>query len=256
MTHWNPRSYLHFGDERTRPSIDLASRIAIETPETIIDLGCGPGNSTQVLRQRWPQACITGLDSSVEMIDTARTEYPNEQWVLSDIKEWCPGNTFNVVFSNAALQWIPDHGHLVERLFGYVADGGALAFQIPSADFALVRILIHEIAIDGPWASRMAGPLHALTMEPPSFYYDHLSPLARSVDIWETEYFHVMTSPLAIVDWIASTGLRPFLKEIESESEADQFVTKLRQRINEAYLVRPDGQVLFPFKRTFVIAYS
>lgn len=252
---WSPSDYMRFGDERTRPSIDLASRIAVERPASVIDLGCGPGNSTRVLRQRWPEAHVVGLDSSSEMIDAARREEPLEEWLVSGIEDWVPAAPFDVVFSNAALQWLPNHCALVERLFEAVAPGGALAFQIPSATFAAVRELIHAIALDGPWTSRMGGPLGELTMEAPSVYYDCLSPRARSIDLWETEYFHVMDSAPAIVDWIASTGLRPFLAALESEEETRAFVTRLNEMVRETYLPQRDGRVLFPFKRTFLIAY-
>jgi trans-aconitate 2-methyltransferase len=255
MSPWDPSGYMRFGDERTRPSIDLASRIAVESPSSVIDLGCGPGNSTRILQQRWPSARVTGLDSSPQMIGAAREEHPEGEWLHSAIEDWCPAATFDVIFSNAALQWLADHGPLVGRLFGHVSPGGALAFQIPSADYALVRVLIHEIALDGPWAPGMAAPLGALTMESPSFYYDHLAPAARALDIWETEYFHVMDSPSAIVDWITSTGLRPFLDALASEGESDQFVARLHERVGQSYSTRTDGRVLFPFKRTFVIAY-
>lgn len=256
MSTWDPSEYMRFGDERTRPSVDLMARIAVERPSRVIDLGCGPGNSTQVLRMRWPEASIIGLDSSAQMIETAQRDHPDEEWILSAIEDWHPATPFDVVFSNAALQWVPDHGPLVERLFGSVSAGGALGFQIPSADFALVRTLIHEIALDGPWAPRMAGPLGALTMELPEFYYDRLAAGARSLDIWETEYVHVLESPPAIVDWMASTGLRPFLSALDSEEEADEFVARLRERVRESYPAQLDGRVLFPFRRTFVIAYA
>jgi trans-aconitate 2-methyltransferase len=246
---------MRFGDERTRPSVDLASRIAVERPSSVIDLGCGPGNSTRVLRQRWPEAHVIGLDSSPQMIDAAREQEPLEEWVVSSIQDWAPAVPFDVVFSNAALQWLPDHCALVERLFDAVAPEGALGFQIPSAKFAAVRGLIHGIALDGPWASRMGGPLGELTMESPAAYYDCLSPHARSVDIWETEYFHVMDSAPAIVDWIASTGLRPFLAVLETEEESQSFVSRLNEMVRETYPPQRDGRVLFPFKRTFVVAY-
>ena len=123
MTSWNPDSYMRFGDERTRPSLDLAARIAVERPSTVIDLGCGPGNSTRVLRQRWPEAHVVGLDSSAEMIDAARAEEPDEEWLLSGIEDWAPDAPFDVVFSNAALQWLSGHGALVESLLRNVGDG-------------------------------------------------------------------------------------------------------------------------------------
>jgi trans-aconitate 2-methyltransferase len=136
-----------------------------------------------------------------------------------------------------------------------VAEGGALAFQIPSADFAAVRGLIHDIALEGPWAPRMAIPLGVLTMEAPGLYYDCLAPLASSVDMWQTEYFHVLDSAEAIVDWIASTGLRPFLEVLESEQEKQQFLALLRDRVCSTYPQQKDGRVLFSFKRIFVVAY-
>jgi trans-aconitate 2-methyltransferase len=253
--NWDPSEYLRFGDERTRPSIDLAARIAVESPSRIIDLGCGPGNSTRVLRARWPEAHVLGLDCSSDMIEAARADEPDEEWVLAGIEGWSADEAFDVVFSNAALQWLPDHGPLVERLFGAVAPGGALAFQIPSATFAAVQTLIRGVALEGPWAPRMSGPLGELTMETPSFYYDHLAARARSLDIWETEYFHVRDSAPAIVDWIASTGLRPFLAALESGDETRAFLAGLHERVASTYPPRRDGRVLFPFKRTFVVAY-
>jgi trans-aconitate 2-methyltransferase len=255
MESWNPGEYMRFGDERTRPSLDLVARIAVDSPSRVIDLGCGPGNSTRVLKGRWPSAHVIGLDNSAEMIESARSEDPSGEWQLGSIGEWAPDAPFDVVFSNAALQWVPDHGPLIESLFRNVADGGALAFQIPSADFAAVRALMHGVALDGPWAPRMAGPLAELTTESPGFYYDHLAPLAASIDIWETEYFHVMDSASAIVDWIATTGLRPFLAALESEREKREFVEILQTRVAETYRPQIDGRVLFPFRRTFVIAY-
>ena len=255
MEFWSPSEYMRFGDERTRPSVDLASRIAVERPASVIDLGCGPGNSTRVLRQRWPEAHVIGLDSSPQMIDAARADEPLEEWIVSGIEDWNPSVAFDVVFSNAALQWLPDHCTLVERLFSGVASGGALGFQIPSATFAAVRDLICVIALDGPWTSRMDGPLGELTMESPGVYYDFLSPHARSVDIWETEYSHVMDSAAAIVDWLASTGLRPFLAVLEAEEESRSFMSRLNEMVRETYPPQRDGRVLFPFKRTFVVAY-
>ncbi len=255
MSSWDPNGYLRFADERTRPAADLAARIALADPASVIDLGCGPGNSTQVLRERWPGARVTGLDSAAEMIDSARSTFPAAEWLLGDIAAWSADGNYDVVFSNAALQWVPDHGPLIGRLFAAVAPGGALAFQIPSTQFALVRSLIHEIAVEGPWATRMSGPLGALTMEPPEFYYDRLAPLARSLDIWETEYVHRLDSPQAVVEWIASTGLRPFL-EVLDEPEAASFKGELVNRAEAAYPRRVDGRVLFPFRRTFVIAYK
>jgi trans-aconitate 2-methyltransferase len=255
-TDWSPEHYLRFGDERTRPAIDLVSHIRVDEPAAVVDLGCGPGNSTAVARRRWPDARLVGVDNSPEMIAAAKSDHPEGEWVLSSIEDWAPAEAFDVVFSNAALQWVPQHGPLIERLFAGVSRGGAFAFQIPSADYAQVRALIHETAQDGPWAPRMTGALSELTMESPAFYYDHLAPLARSIDAWETKYFHVMESPVAIVDWISSTGLRPFLAALHGEPERQEFLARLSAGVAEAYAVRADGRVLFPFTRTFFVAYA
>ena len=256
MTSWNPTKYLRFRDERSRPAVDLASRIALEAPRTVIDLGCGPGNSTQVLRQRWPGARVRGLDSSSEMITAARRAYPDQEWILAGIKDWSADVPYDVVFSNAALQWLPDHIVLTRHLFAQVALGGALAFQIPSPTYSLVRAFIHDIAQDEVWVSRMDKARAAVTMEEPHVYYDALAPRATSVDIWETEYYHVMESPSAIVEWISSTGLRPFLDALDSDEDRERFLALLAERVTEAYEARGDGRVLFPFRRTFVIAYA
>jgi trans-aconitate 2-methyltransferase len=256
MTSWDPGKYLLFGNERTRPAVDLASRVAVDAPGTVIDLGCGPGNSTQVLRRRWPRARVCGLDSSAEMIASARQAYPDQEWILAGIEDWSAGVPYDVVFSNAALQWLRDHVALTRHLFAQVAPGGALAFQIPSGAYSPLRSFIHQIARDEAWVARMDGALAALTMEEPQVYYDALVPRASSVDIWETEYYHVMESPSAIVEWISSTGLRPFLNALDSDQEQQRFVSLLTERVTEAYGARSDGRVLFPFRRTFVVAYA
>ncbi len=199
MGDWDPGSYLKFEDYRTRPSIDLASRIRVADPHSVIDLGCGPGNSTQVLRSRWPHARVVGLDSSAEMIAAAREAHPESEWVLGDISHWSSDTQFDVVFSNAALQWLDDHAGLLPRLLRQVAPGGALAIQIPAAMYSSIRGMIHEVADDPAWSARMVEARAALTIDEPHAYYDALAPLARSVDMWETEYYHVLESPSAIV---------------------------------------------------------
>ena len=255
MQPWDPDDYLRFADQRTRPSFDLAARIALQAPANVIDLGCGPGNSTRVLRGRWPKARVVGLDSSKEMIAAARELEPDEEWVLSAIETWSPDAPFDVVFTSAAIQWLPHHERLVGRLFEHVAPGGALAIQIPARAFARVFTLTEEVAADGPWASRMVGVPETFTMEDPSFYYDVLAPRSRATDIWETEYYHVLESPAAAVDWISGTGLRPYFDALDSDAEKAAFMAELNARAKAEYPARPDGRVLFPFKRVFVIAY-
>jgi trans-aconitate 2-methyltransferase len=253
---WDPGRYLKFEDYRTRPSVDLVSHIRVNDPRSVIDLGCGPGNSTQVLRSRWPHARVVGLDSSAEMIAAARKAQPDQQWVLGDIASWSSGTPFEVVFANAALQWLGDHAGLLPRLFRQVAPGGALAIQIPAAMYASIRDIIHEVAEDPAWFSRMEQARAVLTIEQPQVYYDVLAPIARSVDMWETEYYHVLESPSAIIEWISSTSLRPFLDALDLDDERGRFTAKLLERVTEAYPFRADGNVLFPFRRIFVVAYA
>ncbi|MBN2566368.1 MAG: methyltransferase domain-containing protein [Candidatus Eisenbacteria bacterium] len=256
MGDWDPRSYLKFEGYRTRPSVDLVSNIRVAEPRTVIDLGCGPGNSTQVLRSRWPRARVVGLDSSAEMIAAARDNHPDQEWVVGDIAQSSGDSRFDVVFSNAALQWLDDHPQLVERLFSQVASGGALAIQVPAAMYSSLRGLIHEVADDAAWSDRMEKARAAITIEGPHVYYDVLAPLARSVDMWETVYYHVLESPAAIIEWISSTGLRPFLDALSSDDERERFTAMLLERVTDAYPPRSDGSVLFPFRRIFVVAYT
>jgi len=256
MSTWNAQHYLRFGAERTRPATDLVAHIDMKAPREIVDLGCGPGNSTQVLGARWPNAIVCGIDNSPEMIAAARTTYPTQEWILADLSTWVPDSPVDLVFSNAALQWLGDHRTLLPRLFAAVADGGAFGFQVPSSNYTGVRRLIHGISNDPMWRDRMTAPRSALTMEEPSVYYDILAGQAAAIDIWETEYFHPMDSADAIVDWMAGTGLRPFLEVLDDDTERQRFMRLLRAQVAADYRPpHPDGKVLFPFRRTFVIAY-
>ena len=255
MKNWNPVDYLAFGDERTRAASDLVNRIDLADPGVIVDLGCGPGNSTQVLRRRWPRSRVQGVDQSIEMIESARRQYPGQDWTVADISNWRPAEPTHLLYANAALQWLPNHEALMPRLFTFIAPNGALAFQIPSSTFAKVRTLIHAISEFPRWTNRMDDARRALTMNPPQSYYDALVTESTKLDIWETEYYHIMESHQAIIDWISSTGLRPFLSALEHDDERNAFVAQLREDVIKAYPQQVDKKVLFPFRRTFVIAY-
>jgi trans-aconitate 2-methyltransferase len=233
----------------------LIQRIAIPDPGRIIDLGCGPGNSTAVLRQRWPKADITGLDSSSDMISTASRSYPHNEWLIGDIAAWSTEIPFDVVFSNAALQWVPRHAILIPHLFAQVASGGALAVQMPAHFNSPLHREILATADDPSWRHLMWPALNALTKEPPSLYYNLLQPLAARLDIWETEYYHVVDSPQSIIEWFRGTGLRPFLAALENEGQRKRFEELLLERYTRAYSPQNDGRILFPFRRLFIIAY-
>lgn len=250
MPTWNAHQYLKFADERIRPCKDLVARIGVAAPRRIVDLGCGPGNSTVVLAERWPNAELSGVDSSSTMIDVARREQPDRRWIAADISEWADSEReqFDVVFSNAALQWVPDHASVYPRLLKRVARGGVFAMQIPADFDALPHQLMRDLATGvkaKEWYSHDSA-----------FYYDLLAPRSASVDIWEALYQHVLPSADAIVEWYKGSGLRPFLEAMESDTERDAFMSRYTDKIRTAYPLRPDGKVLFPFRRLFVIAYS
>ena len=250
MPTWNAHQYLKFADERIRPCKDLVSTIEIRDCRRIIDLGCGPGNSASVLAERWPDADIAGLDSSDAMINVARKEQPHRRWIASDIRDWARTEQaqFDLIFSNAALQWVSDHASLYPRLLERLAKGGAFAAQIPADFNALPHLLMRELAPPNVRAKEWHS-------HEPSFYYDALAPLARVVDIWETVYQHVLPNADAIVEWYKGSGMRPFLEAMASDAEREQFMQRYTGRIRATYPKRSDGKVLFPFRRLFVIAY-
>ncbi len=255
MPNWDAELYLKFSRERTQPSVDLTARIAIPDPGRIIDLGCGPGNSTAVLRQRWPKAEITGLDGSSDMIAAASRSYPHHEWILGDISAWSARIPFDLVFSNAALQWTPSHEVLFPHLFAQVAPGGALAVQMPAHFDSTLHREILETAGNPSWRHLMGQALNALTKKPPSFYYNLLQPLAARLEIWRTEYYHVVDSPQSIIEWFRGTGLRPFLAALENEEQKMRFEELLLERYTRAYPPQNDGRILFQFRRLFIIAY-
>jgi trans-aconitate 2-methyltransferase len=257
MASWNSTEYLQFARERTQPASDLVARIELEAPARIVDLGCGPGNSTAVLARRWPQAEITGIDSSASMLETARREYPQWTWHEGDIGAWRGDERgpVDLVFSNAALQWVPHHGNLLPRLYEQVAPGGALAFQIPANLDSPPQRMIREIAAQPSWENRFVTPPKTWSSHPLEFYYDLFAALAKRIELWTTDYAHVMESVDGIVDWYRGTGLRPWLDALPDDAARDKFILAYRTRLSPYYPLRSDGRVLFPFRRLFVIAY-
>lgn len=256
MPTWDPNLYLQFVNERTRPALDLITHVNAVRPTRIIDLGCGPGNSTALLRQRWPEANITGLDNSEEMIAAAARAYPTEKWVLGDAASWTADCPLDVIFSNAALQWLPDHAVLFPHLLAQLTPTGVLAVQMPSHYESALHQVVLEVADAVSWRHRMESSRVALSKEPPSIYYDILQPLTSHVDMWETEYFHIVNGPQAIVDWFRGTGLRPFLEALETEEQKQDFEQRVLDGYAQAYPPQKDGRVLFPFRRLFIVAYK
>jgi trans-aconitate 2-methyltransferase len=255
MPRWNPAQYLHFAAERTQPAIELLARIAIDEPRTVIDLGCGPGNSTAELHQRWPAATIVGLDNSPEMITAARVAHPDRQWQLGDIASWTADTPYDVVFSNAALQWVPDYARVLPHLLSQVAPGGALAVQMPAHLHSPVHQAMLTVARDPAWHDRMQHAAGAIVVHSPQVYYDLLQPLAARIDLWVTEYLHVLDNPTAIIEWMRGTGLRPFLQALADDAECARFEERLLTEVDQGYPRQADGRVLFTFRRLFIIAY-
>jgi trans-aconitate 2-methyltransferase len=255
MPTWNAGQYLRFAGERTRPCRDLVGAIALDAPRRIIDLGCGPGNSTAVLAGRWPEAEVIGLDSSDAMIAAARRDAPQRTFVAGDIATWTSEAPFDLVFSNAALHWVPDHAATYPRLFSHVAPGGALASQVPYNGASPAHEAMRTVAARPAFRHRFSGGVREWHVHPASFYYDVLAPRAARIDIWETEYLQVMPDAGAIVEWYKGTGLRPFLDLLPEEAERTAFLAEYLEAIRAAYPPQPDGRVLFPFRRLFVVAY-
>jgi len=250
--NWDPEIYMRFADERTRPAVELLARIPEGAPSHVIDLGCGPGNSTDLLATRWPKAKIEGLEPSGEMLAKARASGVKAKWISGTIEWWSPQERYDVIYSNAALHWIPDHRALVPRLMGYVARGGTLAFQVPQNFGAPSHMLMREAADRGRWAPKLMNA-RQINVQEPETYYALLAPLSKSIDIWETTYFHVLDGEDPVLEWVSGTGLRPFVQPLEPD-ERDAFLADYRRRLRDAYPPRPDGKTLFPFKRLFVVA--
>jgi trans-aconitate 2-methyltransferase len=257
MPTWDAKQYLTFNDQRTRPCRELAERVELDRPGSIIDLGCGPGNSTAVLAQRWPDSSISGLDSSPEMIAAARKSDPARPFRVADISDWANGDgeIHDLVFSNAAIQWVNDHAAVLPRLMKHVAPGGAFAMQVPCNDDAPAHVIMREMAESPGWHSRFASGWHEWHIHEPFFYYDVLAPHAATLDVWVTEYIHIMENSEAIVQWYKGTALRAFLDVLPTAEEKQAFEAEYTQHIRQAYPVRADGRMVFPFRRLFVIAY-
>jgi trans-aconitate 2-methyltransferase len=249
---WNPSLYLTFADERTRPALELLARIQTDNPKRVADLGCGPGNSTAPLVARWPNAKVEGVDSSQAMIDAANAAKIRARFTLSDIATWSPKEKYDVIFSNATYQWLPDHAALLPRLMGFVAPGGSFAFQVPNNQYAPSHNLMRDVAAQGPWADKLAN-VRGVFVEKTHDYYDILSRHAASLDIWTTEYLQVLEGEDAVFKWVSGTGLRPYLDALDP-GERETFTREYKARLNIAYPRRADGKTLFPFSRLFAVA--
>ena len=255
MSNWQPDIYLSFEKERTQPSIDLVNRIELDDPKRIIDIGCGPGNSTMILRSRWPYAEIIGLDSSDAMISEARATYPGITWLLRDASDDLSDlGTFDLVYSNAAIQWMPEQERLLQKLFGMVDKSGVFAAQIPYAQHLPVHTEIVRLVASGKWKDRFAGFASPYSVHPAEYYYDILCRLTPELSLWQTDYIHIMNDYLDIVRWSSGSALRPYLAHLADESAAAEFTEEYGLLLKAAYPPQPNGKILIPFSRVFFVA--
>jgi trans-aconitate 2-methyltransferase len=251
---WSARQYVAFEDERTRPARDLLAAIPLAEARTAVDLGCGPGNSTQALAARFPGARVTGIDASPDMIAAARRRLPEISFEVADAGAWTPAEPVDVILANALFQWIPDHGALFPRLVERLSAGGALAIQMPDNLEEPSHRAMREIAADGRWAKALASAAGQRTaIDTAGGYYGVLEPHCARVDVWRTVYHHPLAGPDAVVAWFEGSGLRPFLQPLD-EAQRGDFLARYRDAIAAAYPALPDGTVLLPFPRLFIVA--
>lgn len=249
---WDPKQYDKFLQPRLRPALDLIGAIPDIDPAVVVDLGCGSGNITRLLAQQWPRASVTGIDDSEAMLAKAADEPGSIHWMTQSVADWGSLECADVVFSNAALHWLPDHATLFKRLVDALKPGGVLAVQMPRNFTAPSHTLIAETARGGPWRSKLASLLGPDPVAEPDFYHAVLSPLAQALDLWETQYFHLLEGPDPVKEWTKGSWLRRFLDRLDPHESA-AFEQQYARALRAAYPPSADGRTWFPFKRLFIV---
>lgn len=251
---WNPGQYERFRGPRERPGQDLLAGLPPDhQPHRIVDLGCGTGYLTRRLATRFAGAMVVGLDSDTAMLAKAAHEPSDVAWDRGDIGQWRPDLPPDLIFSNAALHWLPDHAALFPRLAGHLAPGGVLAVQMPRNFEAPSHRLLLETAADGPWAALLAGVLDHQSVLSPAAYWRILRPVASRIDLWETDYLHVLEGDDPVLEWTSGTALLPVTSRLPADQAAD-FRAAYGARLRAAYPAEKDGRTLFPFRRLFIVA--
>jgi len=251
---WRPALYKRFADERERPALDLIQRIPLDQPGFVVDVGCGAGNVTALLRARWPKARLMGMDNSPAMLTAARAMLPDLAFVEGDAAAWVPPEPPDLLFANAVLQWLPDHAPLFPHLFGQLRPGGVLAVQMPRNHDRPSHTLMMETAKARAWRAKLAAQIdRPPPVAAPPFYARLMAPLAQAVETWETDYLMRLQGDNPVVTWTRATGLRPFLEPLDEE-ERKRFEADYAARVRAAYPPEPDGSTLFAFRRLFIVA--
>ena len=250
---WDPAQYLKFADHRLRPAIDRLNRVALEHPADVYDLGAGAGNVTRLIKERWPEARVTGVDDSPAMLAKAAATAPTITWQQADLATWTPARPADLVYSNAALHWLTGHERLFPALLATLAPTGVLAVQMPRNFGSPSHTLISEAARGGPWRATLEPLLRPAPVADPDFYYDALASRAATLDIWETEYLQILEGADPVKEWTKGTWLKPLLDALE-EPERSRFEARYAELVTRAYPPRPDGRTLFPFRRLFIVA--
>lgn len=255
---WSAAQYLKFIAQRTRPSHDLLGQVPLAAPQRVVDIGCGPGNSTKVLAERYPDAHVSGMDSSPDMIKTAQKELPGVEFSVGDLQTWTPGEGAapDLLFSNAVFQWI-DHDAripIMKRLIETLPSGGVFALQVPDNRMEESHKAMRDVAKEGPWAETLAKLKPALdAFQSPRELYNELQPLCSSVDIWHTSYNHVLANHQDVVEWVKGTGLRPFIDPLDAE-QREGFLAAYLEQIKLRYPASADGTVMLRYPRLFLVA--
>lgn len=253
---WSASQYLKFEAQRTRPARDLLAQIPLASPRRITDLGCGPGNSTAAIIERFPDAHVTGMDSSSDMIKTAKAAYPNVDFAIGDLSSYSPDESADLLFSNAVFQWIPsgDRIPIMKRLLQSLKPGAVLAIQVPDNYLEGSHKAMRAVALEGPWAETL-GPLKPglAAFQTPMELYNELKPLCSSVDIWHTYYQHVLPGHSDVVEWVKGTGLRPFVDPLPADQK-EGFLKAYLEAIKKTYPTCVDGSVMLQYPRLFLVA--
>ncbi len=258
-TRWSPVQYQKFSDHRLRPALELLSRVPLEAPKVTFDLGCGTGNVTRLMAERWPEAKVFGLDSSKQMLEKAKAGGGKVEWIEADVSSWTPGAGPDLIYSNATLHWVKDHRSLFPKLASFLNPGGCLAVQMPLSFDAPSHRLMRETLDGGGKDGRSLGTsvlrkaVARRWVENTDVYYDLLADRVRQLDIWETEYLHVLEGEDPVFEWVKATGLRPVVNGLKG-GELERFVEIYRRRLRQAYPQRANGKTLYPFPRLFIVA--